>query len=482
MFRLVRRAGATRGGGSGWEWAGEPVGFVWHRGLKSPAAGTPSVCLRASLSEDRGVCRRVHPPVYPVERVCVCPGSGSRGRGYWQEQDLELGTLAPLDEAISSTVWSSPDLLASQDSQPWTSDETVVAGGTVVLKCQVKDHEESSLQWSNPAQQTLYFGEKRALRDNRIQLVRSTPHELSISISNVALADEGEYTCSIFTMPVRTAKSLVTVLGIPQKPIITGYKSSLREKDTATLNCQSSGSKPAAHLTWRKGDQELRGEQKVQEDPNGKTFTVSSSVTFQVTREDDGANIVCSVNHESLKGADRSTSQRIEVLYTPTAMIRPDPPHPREGQKLLLHCEGRGNPVPQQYLWVKEGSEPPLKMTQDSALIFPFLNKSDSGTYGCTATSNMGSYTAYFTLNVNDPSPVPSSSSTYHAIIGGIVAFIVFLLLILLIFLGHYLIRHKGTYLTHEAKGSDDAPDADTAIINAEGGQSGGDDKKEYFI
>lgn len=41
---------------------------------------------------------------------------------------------------------------------------------------------------------------------------------------------------------------------------------------------------------------------------------------------------------------------------------------------------------------------------------------------------------------------------------------------------------HPGTYLTHEAKGSDDAPDADTAIINAEGGQAGGDDKKEYFI
>jgi len=40
----------------------------------------------------------------------------------------------------------------------------------------------------------------------------------------------------------------------------------------------------------------------------------------------------------------------------------------------------------------------------------------------------------------------------------------------------------SGTYLTHEAKGSDDAPDADTAIINAEGGHSGVDDKKEYFI
>ncbi|XP_004688420.1 PREDICTED: cell adhesion molecule 3 [Condylura cristata] len=374
--------------------------------------------------------------------------------------------------------------LSQDDSQPWTSDETVVAGGTVVLKCQVREHDDSSLQWSNPAQQTLYFGEKRALRDNRIQLVRSTHHELSISISNVALADEGEYTCSIFTMPVRTAKSLVTVLGIPQKPIITGYKSSLREQETVTLNCQSSGSKPAAKLTWKKGDQVLQGEPtRIQEDPNGKTFTVSSSVTFQVSREDDGVDIVCAVNHESLKGADRSTSQRIEVLYTPTAVIRPEPLHPREGQRLLLHCESRGNPTPQQFLWEKEGSVPPLKMTQDRALIFPFLNKSDSGVYGCTATSNMGSYKAYYNLNVNDPSPLPSSSpSTYHAIIGGIVAFIVFLLLILLIFLGHYLIRHKGTYLTHEAKGSDDAPDADTAIINAEGGQSGGDDKKEYFI
>uniref|UniRef100_A0A3Q2NX64 Uncharacterized protein n=1 Tax=Fundulus heteroclitus TaxID=8078 RepID=A0A3Q2NX64_FUNHE len=39
-----------------------------------------------------------------------------------------------------------------------------------------------------------------------------------------------------------------------------------------------------------------------------------------------------------------------------------------------------------------------------------------------------------------------------------------------------------GTYLTHEAKGSDDAPDADTAIINAEGGHSGAEEKKEYFI
>jgi len=52
-----------------------------------------------------------------------------------------------------------------------------------------------------------------ALRDNRIQLVKSTATELIITIAEVQLSDDGEYTCSIFTMPVRTARATVTVLG-----------------------------------------------------------------------------------------------------------------------------------------------------------------------------------------------------------------------------------------------------------------------------
>ncbi|XP_014817385.1 PREDICTED: cell adhesion molecule 3 isoform X2 [Calidris pugnax] len=372
---------------------------------------------------------------------------------------------------------------AVTESQPTTSDETVVAGGTVVLKCQVEDPDDSSLQWSNPAQQTLYFGEKRALRDNRIQLERSTPNELTISISDVVLSDEGEYTCSIFTMPVRTAKALVTVLGIPQKPQISGHEQPIDEEKIARLTCRSSGSKPAAQLRWKKGNKELKDEgTEIMEDPNGKTFTVSSRVEFRVTKEDNEAEVTCTVDHASLQNSERSTTQKLQVHYKPTAKIEPHPQYPREGEKLQLQCAGQGNPIPQEFLWEKEGGDAPLQLSSDSILTFPFLNKSDSGTYVCTATSSMGSVVAKYNLDVSDASPVPSTSSTYHAVIGGVVAVIVFLLLSLLIVLGHYLIRHKGTYLTHEAKGSDDAPDADTAIINAEGGQASGDDKKEYFI
>ncbi|KFP45615.1 Cell adhesion molecule 3, partial [Chlamydotis macqueenii] len=280
------------------------------------------------------------------------------------------------------------------ESQPTTSDETVVAGGTVVLKCQVEDPDDSSLQWSNPAQQTLYFGEKRALRDNRIQLERSTPNELTISISDVVLSDEGEYTCSIFTMPVRTAKALVTVLGIPQKPQIFGHEQPIDEEKIARLTCRSSGSKPAAQLRWKKGNKELKDEgTEVVEDPNGKTFTVSSRVEFRVTKEDNEAEVTCTVDHESLQNSERSTTQKLQVHYKPTAKIEPYPQYPREGEKLQLQCDGQGNPM--------VGGATPLQLSSDSVLIFPFLNKSDSGTYVCTATSSMGSVVAKYNLDVS---------------------------------------------------------------------------------
>ncbi|KGL85129.1 Cell adhesion molecule 3, partial [Tinamus guttatus] len=353
------------------------------------------------------------------------------------------------------------------------------------------------------------------LRDNRIQLQKSTPNELTISISEVALSDEGEYTCSIFTMPVRTAKALVTVLGIPQKPQIFGYEQPIDENKTAQLTCRTSGSKPAAQLRWRKGNKKLLDARiEVVEDPNGKTFTVSSQVEFPVSKEDNNIEVTCTVDHESLQNTERSTTQKLQVHYMPTAKIEPHPQYPREGEKLRLQCDGQGNPVPERFEWKKEGNETPLQESSENILFFPFLNKSDSGTYLCKATSSMGSVVAKYNLDVSgilgmsssprhtagpisispslcffspaavwaDASPVPSTSGAYHAVIGGVVAVIVFLLLSLLIVLGHYLIRHKGTYLTHEAKGSDDAPDADTAIINAEGGQASGDDKKEYFI
>ncbi|XP_063076612.1 cell adhesion molecule 3 [Engraulis encrasicolus] len=371
--------------------------------------------------------------------------------------------------------------------QPVASDQTVSVGGTVILTCTVTETDNSSLQWSNTAQQTLYFGDKRALRDNRIQLHKSTPTELSISISDVQLSDEGEYTCSIFTMPVRMARATLTVLGVPGKPVISGYQEQVQEGASVTLTCTSSGSKPPAKLRWYRGDQELIGRPDIVEsDPGAPTYTVISELLVTASRQDNHQPIVCEVEHDSIgEGEEKKrTESYLDVLYSPSVRIQPSSDLPREGEKFHLECISDGNPAPSSFVWEKKDADlPALAKSDNSYLRFEALNKSDAGVYLCTANNDVGQEQSQYTLLVQDSTAMSTGSGVDHAVIGGVVAVIVFIILCLLIVLGRYLIRHKGTYLTHEAKGSDDAPDADTAIINAEGGLSqSADEKKEYFI
>ncbi|KAJ8793261.1 hypothetical protein J1605_000256 [Eschrichtius robustus] len=52
-------------------------------------------------------------------------------------------------------------LYSSQGQFPLTQNVTVVEGGTAILTCRVDQNDNTSLQWSNPAQQTLYFDDKK---------------------------------------------------------------------------------------------------------------------------------------------------------------------------------------------------------------------------------------------------------------------------------------------------------------------------------
>lgn len=393
---------------------------------------------------------------------------------------------------------------------------TVTEGGTVNLTCRVDHNDNTSLQWSNPAQQTLFFGDKKALRDNRIELVRATSQELTISISEVTLGDEGMYTCSLFTMPVKTAKAFLTVLGVPKKPEINGFTKPAMEGDFITLTCVTSGSKPAADVRWFRNEKEIKGAKEV--NASGRTFTVKSSLKLQVDRNDDGVAYTCKVDHVALTATPQQTTEVLEVHYAPRVEIKHSLTIPQEGQYLKLECVSKGNPSPDPVLWTKDGGELPdldRMIVEGRELTFTSLNKTDNGTYRCEASNHLGTNHAEYVLFVYDapttPSPstaplAPTSPDTTgplgskhlkpaitdpnaleqrgpdHALIGGVVAVVVFVTLCLIIVLGRYLARHKGTYLTNEAKGADDAPDADTAIINADGNHAHAEEKKEYFI
>ncbi|XP_029956787.1 cell adhesion molecule 1 isoform X3 [Salarias fasciatus] len=394
-----------------------------------------------------------------------------------------------------------------------TDNVSVVEGEMAIISCRVKDNDDSVIQLLNPNRQTIYFRDMRPLKDARFQLVNFSDNELRVSLSNVSLSDEGRYVCQLYTDPPQEAYADITVLIPPGDPIIEARDEVLSEGNETEMTCTAMSSKPAAAIRWMKGDKELPGKPKV-ELTYDKMYTVTSRLTFTVSKEDDGLPVVCIVDHPAVKGFQ--ALKYLEVQYKPEVKIVVEFPQglTREGENLELTCQAKGKPQPQRVNWLKVDDDVPSHaVITGSDLYIENLNKSYNGTYRCVAANSVGeSYDDYILYVYDAPTttPIPTTATTSttiitttisypeanqdsragegaprtvdHAVIGGVVAVVVFAMLCLLIVLGRYFARHKGTYFTHEAKGADDAADADTAIINAEGGHTNSDEKKEYYI
>ncbi|XP_021779171.2 glycophorin-C isoform X1 [Papio anubis] len=81
------------------------------------------------------------------------------------------------------------------------------------------------------------------------------------------------------------------------------------------------------------------------------------------------------------------------------------------------------------------------------------------------------------------PGVTHALTTTDIAIIAGVIAVVVIVLVCLLFVLLHYMYRHKGTYHTNEAKGTEFAESADAALQGDPALQDAGDNsRKEYFI
>ncbi|XP_061777945.1 contactin-associated protein-like 2a isoform X3 [Nerophis ophidion] len=84
----------------------------------------------------------------------------------------------------------------------------------------------------------------------------------------------------------------------------------------------------------------------------------------------------------------------------------------------------------------------------------------------------------------NEERVIPDGVNRDSAIIGGIIAVVIFTILCTLVFLIRYMFRHKGTYHTNEAKSTTEpaGESADTAIIGTDNPETIEESKKEWFI
>uniref|UniRef100_A0A3B4U4B8 Cell adhesion molecule 4 n=1 Tax=Seriola dumerili TaxID=41447 RepID=A0A3B4U4B8_SERDU len=355
---------------------------------------------------------------------------------------------------------------------------TVLEGGTAQISCRLQNYDGSIVVIQNPRRQTLFFNGTRALKDDRFQMVLFTPRLVRIELTNVSVFDEGGYFCQLYTDATHHQVATLSVLVPPETPTVD-VKQEAVEGGEVELTCVSPRSKPAATLRWMRNGREIPGV--VSQQDNGKTFSVSSTIRIPVERKDNGAALSCEAFHPALGTQRRVRHYRLDVYFAPTVRIVPPSGILREGDSLSLTCSVSGNPLPRNIQWSKINDTLPER-AEISGPTFQIsrLSQSHNGTYLCQAQNNFGRAADHYTLLVYDPGAVVETHSAVpYAVIGGVLALLVFTVICVLIVTIWCSVRQKGSYLTHEASGLDEHGEVQEAFLNGNDASQG---KKEYLL
>ncbi|XP_026140838.1 cell adhesion molecule 4 isoform X4 [Carassius auratus] len=355
---------------------------------------------------------------------------------------------------------------------------TVLEGGTAQISCRLQNYDGSIVVIQNPRRQTLFFNGTRALKDDRFQMVLFTQRLVRITLTNVSVSDEGGYFCQLYTDDTHHQVATLSVVVPPEVPTVE-VKTEAVEGGEVELTCVSPRSKPPATLRWVRDRREIAGVISQQE--NGKTVSVSNTIRIPVERKDNGAALSCEASHPALVGQKRVRHYSLDVHFAPTVKIIPPQGILREGDSLSLTCSVTGNPLPRDIQWSRVNDTLPERAEKTGNILhMSRLSQSHNGTYLCQAHNNYGRAADHYTLLVYDPGAVVETHSAVpYAVIGGILAVLVFTVICVLIVTIWCSVRQKGSYLTHEASGLDEHGEVQEAFLNGNDASQG---KKEYLL
>ncbi|XP_052350672.1 cell adhesion molecule 4 isoform X6 [Oncorhynchus keta] len=343
-------------------------------------------------------------------------------------------------------------------------------------------------------------------------MVLFTPRLVRITLTNVSVSDEGGYFCQLYTDDTHHQVATLSVSVPPDTPTVEVRQEAV-EGGEVELTCLSPRSKPPTTLRWIRDRREIPGVVSQQE--NGKTVSVSSTIRLPVERKDNGAAVSCEASHPALGGQKRVRHYRLDVHFAPTVRIIPPPGILREGDSLSLTCSITGNPLPRDVQWTRINDTLPERAEiSGTTLQVSRLSQSHNGTYLCQAQNNYGRAADHYMLLVYEnvsvttmvlptshhatsqpitllitpsyaPEPrdpgavIETHSAVPYAVIGGVLALLVFTIICVLIITIWCSVRQKGSYLTHEASGLDEHGEVQEAFLNGNDASQG---KKEYLL
>ncbi|XP_030319283.1 basement membrane-specific heparan sulfate proteoglycan core protein [Calypte anna] len=272
-----------------------------------------------------------------------------------------------------------------------TSSAAVTEGQTLDLNCMVAGQGHPHVTW---------YRRGGALPPN------SQVSGTRLRLSQVAVADSGEYVCRVTLGTVTQEASVIVTVpssagtyytsGVTQPLRIESSSSAIAQGQTLDLNCLVAGSGPAT-VTWYKRGGSL---------PTGHQVSGTRLRIPQVTAADSG-EYVCRVTSG---GVTQETSLVVTIddganpshsaSVTPPIRIESSASSVTEGQTLDLDClvAGQGQAT---ITWYKRGGSLPAKhQVSGSRLRLSQLSVADSGEYVCRADTGSVSREATLTVTV----------------------------------------------------------------------------------
>ncbi|XP_031241467.1 nectin-2-like isoform X2 [Mastomys coucha] len=245
----------------------------------------------------------------------------------------------------------------------------------------------------------------------------------SLAISNVSVEDEGTYECQIATFPrgTRSASVWLNVLARPNNTAeVLEPSPSLTLQDVA--KCISADGHPPGRITWSSN---VNGSHREMEEPGSQpgTTTVTSYYSMVPSRQADGKNITCIVEHESSREPDR-LPLTLSLPYPPVVSISGYDDNWHVGlTNLSLTCDAHSKPAPHSYDWnTTMGFLPTSTKRQGNQLLIPTLEGLNNTIFVCKATNALGSGQSQQSILVKEtPENVQQNTGL---VIGSIIAII----------------------------------------------------------
>ncbi|KAJ8925413.1 hypothetical protein NQ315_009245, partial [Exocentrus adspersus] len=307
---------------------------------------------------------------------------------------VDFKTTPTRNFAINLTVIVPPYQLLLYDNSGRNVSGAIgplVEGSDLILKCEVRGGRPTpTVSWF--MNERMVEGQLEAI-GNHVMVNRLEVNGVTRDHLNSTFKCQASNTKLV--MPYEKTVHLELLLR-PLSVLIISKPRQLVANEDISVQCEVTGSRPKALVTWTRDNRPFRRGKVLEE---GNETSVISTITFVPVPEDDGSIFKCVGENPQLTGVGLEDSFKLNVVYPPQVALHLgstlNPEDIKEGDDVYFECNIKANPKQHKITWYHDGTLVTQNMSSGiiisaQSLVLQGVTRWQSGAYTCLAANPRG--------------------------------------------------------------------------------------------